>query len=162
MRHWLAIAALSVAAAAPALAQDRPPPPAWGDPQAPEGPVIAGAPFVPPPPGAYPLPGPAPFPPGPMPAPGVPGPGFAYQYGPAPAPCGCGAAAYSYAWVPVQVRTNYVYSPAIERVHEVPEERVVYDQAVETRTVPVRRKAKYVKVAAPAKITKGKTVRRTK
>lgn len=166
MRHWLAIAAaVSVAAAAaPAVAQDRPPPPAWADPQAPDGPVIAGAPFAPPPPGAYPLPGPAPFPPGPMPVPppGVPGPGFAYQHGPASAPCGCAPAAYSYAWVPVQVRTNYIYSPAIEHVREVPEEHVVYSEAIETRTVPVRGKTKYVKVARPARITKSRPVRRTK
>jgi hypothetical protein len=165
MRHWPAFAAVAAVATAsvPALAQDRPPPPAWADPQAPEGPVIAGAPFVPPP-GAYPLPGPAPFASGamPPPPPGVPGPGFAYQYGAPAGPCGCGGAAYAYTWVPVQVRTNYVYSPAIERVREVPEERVVYREAVETRTVPVRGKAKYVKVARPVKVTKGKRIRSTK
>ena len=173
MRHWPAFAAVAAvaavaAASVPALAQDRPPPPAWADPQAPEGPLIAGAPFVPLPPGAYPLPDPAPFAPGamppppPPPPPGVPGPGFAYQYGAPAAPCGCGGAAYAYTWVPVQVRTNYVYSPAIEHVREVPEERVVYREAVETRTVPVRGKTKYVKVARPVKVTKGKTTRRTK
>jgi hypothetical protein len=164
-RHWPAfIAAVAVAAAAPAWAQDRPPPPGWGDPQAPDGPPVAGAPFVPPSPGAYPLPGPPPFPPGPMPPPppGAWGPGPAYPYAPAATPCGCGAPAYAYAWVPVQIRTNYVYSPAVERVREVPEEHVVYHEAVETRTVRVRGKAKYVKSARPVKLTKGKTVRSVK
>jgi hypothetical protein len=166
MRHWPAFAAAVAVAAAsvPALAQDRPPPPAWSDPQAPEGPLIAGAPFVPPPPGAYPMPGPAPFPPGPMPVPppGMPTPGLAYQYGATATPCGCGAAAYNYVWVPVQVRTNYLYSPAIQHVREVPEEHVVYSEAVETRTVPVRGKAKYVKVPPRAKLTKSRPARRTK
>jgi len=165
-RHWSAfVATITVAlAAAPAVAQDRPPPPAWADPQGPDQPPMAGAPFVPPPPMVYPLRGPVPFPPGPMPVPppGVPGPDFAYHYGGAAAPCGCGVPTGGYVWVPVQIRTNYVYSAAIEHVREVPEERVVYHEVTETRLVRARGKGKYVKVARPAKLTKGKTIRTTK
>jgi hypothetical protein len=162
MRRWPAFAAtIAVAAATPASAQDRPPPPGWADPQAPEAPPVAGAPFVSPPPGVYPMPGPMPFPPPPIPfGPSAPpAPGFGYQYEAAAPQCGCGAPAYAYVWVPVQIRTNYVYSAAVEHVREVPEEHVVYREAVETRVVPVRGKAKYVKTAQPAKLGSGKTVR---
>ena len=164
-RHWPAfLATVAVAAAAPAFAQDRPPPPAWADPQVVDGPPGAGAPFAPLPPGAYPLPGPLPVPPGAM-LPGPPhawGPGSPYPFGAPAAPCGCAAPAYAFTWVPVQIRTNYVYSPAIERVREVPEDHVVYREAVETRTVPARAVTKYVKSARPVKSTKGKKARSVK
>ena len=97
----------------------------------------------------------------PPPPPGAWGPGSAYRYGPAPVPCGCAAPAYAFVWVPVQIRTNYVYSPAIEHVREVPEEHVVYHEAVETRAVRVPGKTKYVKAARPVKLTKGKAIRST-
>jgi len=177
-RPWPAfVAALAIAVAAPAFAQDRPPPPGWTDPQAPEGPPgwvdrrapegppVVGAPFVPPPPpGAYPMSGPVPFPPGamPPPPPGAWESGSPYPYGPAATPCGCGGAAYAYTWVPVQIRTHYLYSPAIERVREVPEEHVVYHEAVESRTARVRGKTKYVKSTRPVKLTKGKAIRSVK
>lgn len=159
-RHWLAFVA-AVTAGAPALAQDRPPapasPPAWGDPRVQAGPPAAGAPFAPPPPpGAYPMPGPLP-----VPAPGTPPYDYGYQDGRA-GPCGCGGAAYVYVWVPVHIRTSYVYSAPIQHIREVPEESVVYREAVETRTVPVRGRAKYVKGPRPVKVTKGKAIRAAK
>jgi hypothetical protein len=190
-RHWLAFAAATAFAgfAAPALAQDDGPPPAWTDPQAPDGPdfhggpyapgvqpmpgaVYPGAPFARPlPPGAMP-PSPAPYPGGPMPyppgpmawhgGPGPVGPGYAYgyPYGPGPAPCGCGGG-YTVTWVPIRIETRYRYSPAVRHEREIVEEHVVSREVVETKTVPVRRETKYVK-PAPAKLTKGKVVRSTK
>ena len=126
-RHRLAfLAAAAVGAlAAPALAQDGPPPPApgWADPQVPYpgprmpmvhgadrvGPENAGAPFAPPPPpGAYPG-GPPPYPAPPMihgpmargpvpPGPmawGAPGAAYGYAYQYGAGPAPCGCAAYA-------------------------------------------------------------------
>lgn len=165
------------------------PPPGWVDPQAPQypgpdgmpregyrhgpdgdGPDHAGVPFRHPlPPGAYPD-GPGRYPPGPMmPAPmpwGGPGPayggyGYANQYGAGPATCGC-AALPPVMWVPVPVETRYRYSAPIRHERQIVEERVVRERVVETKTVPVRREAKYVKSAPHPKYTKDKVVRTTK
>lgn len=187
-RHMLALAAATAigAAAAPALAQDAAPPPHdWADPQvthpAPPppgpGPEGYGAPYAHPlPEGVYPG-GPLPYPPHAMPYPGGPGPeahgpmawhgewspaygagaGGGYWYAfQAGAPCGCPG----YTWVPVPIETHYRYSAPIRHVEEVVEDKVVREEVVETKTVPVRRQTKYVK-AAP-KVTKGKVVKSSK
>ena len=174
--HWLAYAAVTAlgAAASPAIAQDRAaPPPAWADPQGapypappmPAGPEAYDAPHAHPlPPGAYPG-GPGPYPPHDMPHPGDQG---SYLYGPRAwhdeggsggnywyayqsggAPCGCP----SYTWVPVPIETRYRYSAALRHVEEVAENRVIREQVVERKMVPVKAAPKYVK-AGPSKITK--------
>jgi hypothetical protein len=78
---------------------------------------------------------------------------YAFQAG---APCGCPG----YTWVPVPIETHYRYSAPIRHVEEVVEDKVVREEVVETKTVPVRRQTKYVK-AAP-KVTKGKVVKSSK
>lgn len=171
MRHWLPLAALStLAAATPALAQNHPPlpTPAPGrvDPQARQPSVMANGQVYA---GALPPPPPVAMPGAPYANPNAYGspPSAPYSYpqaygSPSAAPCGCPGYTYTYTWVPVQVHSNYVYSPPIQHVREIPEEHVVYDQVVETRTVPVRGTIKYVKTSRPAKLTKGKTVRSAK
>ena len=188
-RHLLAFAAAALVgvAAMPAAAQDHaPPPPAWGDPQAPHypgpppmpaGPDGYGAPFAHPlPPGTYPG-GPIPYPPQAMPHSGGPGPyergpmvwhgeegpaygagsSYWYAYQAGGAACGCP----SYTWVPVPIETHYRYSAPLRHVEEVVEEKLVRERVAESKIVPVRRATKYVK-AAPAKVTKGKVVHSTK
>ena len=161
-RHLLAFVAATAfgLVAAPATAQDgAPPPPAWGDPQAPrypgpppmpQGHYDDGAPFAHPlPPGVYPAPypeqarpypvGPGPYQQGPMVWHGEEGPAYGsgssywYAYQSAGAPCGCP----SYSWVRVPIET-----------------------VVESKIVPAAPATKYVK-SAPAKITKGIVVRTT-
>jgi hypothetical protein len=182
-RHWLAFAAATAlgGAGAPALAQNAPPapPPAWVDPQAPQGPDFHGGVYVNGAPAVRPLP-PGAVPGMPVPPPGgyvygatgwqggavaVPGPNsgyaYGYQYGPAAAPCGCGGGGgYTVTWVPIRIETRYSYSAPIRHEREVVENTVVPQEVVETRTVPVRR-SKYVRTA-PTKLTKGKVVRATK
>jgi hypothetical protein len=181
-RHLLAFAAVTTlsTAAMPAAAQDHaPPPPAWGDPQAPRypapppmsaGPDGRGAPFAHPlPPGVYPQPyppqavpypypaGPGPYADGPMIWHGEEGSSYWYAYQSAGAPCGCP----SYTWVPVPIETRYRYSAPVRHVEEVVERKVVREKVVESKIVPVRPTTKYVK-SAPAKVTKGKVVHTTK
>jgi len=183
-RHLLASAAATAlgTAAMPAAAQDQaPPPPAWVDPQAPHYPGPPpmpadghGAPFAHPlPPGAYPPPyppragpypgGPGPHERGPMVWDGEEGPAYGsgssywYAYQSGGAACGCP----SYTWVPVPIQTHYRYSAPLRHVEEIVEEKVIREEVVESKTIPVRREVKYVK-AAPRKVTEGKVVRATK
>ena len=185
-RHLLAFVAATAfgLVAAPATAPDgAPPPPAWGDPQAPrypgpppmpQGHYDDGAPFAHPlPPGVYPAPypeparpypvGPGPYQQGPMVWHGEEGPAYGsgssywYAYQSAGAPCGCP----SYSWVRVPIETHYRYSAPLRHVAEVVEQKVVREKVVESKIVSAAPATKYVK-SAPAKITKGKVVRTAK
>jgi hypothetical protein len=184
-RNLLAFAAASAlgVCAAPAAAQEAPPPAAWGDPQADGypapppmqvGPSGPGAPFAHPlPAGVYPLPYPAHggthhggrgfYQHGPMVWHGESGSfdgvgsGYWYAYQTGGASCGCP----SYTWVQVPIETHYRYSAPLRHEEEAVEEQVVHERVVESKIVPARPATKYVK-AAPAKVTKGKVVRTTK
>jgi hypothetical protein len=79
--------------------------------------------------------------------------GPAYGYPAGAGSCGCPGYGHPVAWMQVPVQTNYRYSPAIRHDKQVVEQHTVNDMVVESKTVPVRRRTKYVKTPV-TKVTK--------